>query len=58
MWSVVGLLYAKRARCAGRGFAVNISAVPSLCPLLPGAELMIRWFSLRLLVVLLDTPTI
>ena len=54
VWSVVGLLYAKRARCAGRGFAVHISAVPSLCPLLPAAELRIRWFSLRF--VLLDTP--
>ena len=52
--SVVGLLYAKRARCAGRGFAAYISAVPSLCPLLPAAELRIRWFSLRF--VLLDTP--
>ena len=37
--SVVGLLYAKRARCAGRGFAAYISAVASLCPLLPAAEL-------------------
>ena len=47
VWSVVGLLYAKRARCARRGFAAYVSAVPSLCSLLPAAELRIQCFSLR-----------